>query len=45
METGKIMKPVFTSLEELKPPTWSVFHIDGKRKEKGIKIEKEKQLW
>ena len=44
METGEIMKPVFTSLEELKPPTWSVFHKDGKKKEKEIKIEKENQL-
>ena len=44
MESGEVMKPVFTSLEDLKPPTWSVFHKDGTKKDKEIKIEKENQL-
>merc|ERR1712106_189278 len=35
------MNPVFTSLEELKPPTWSVFHKTGNEKEKEIKIMKD----
>ena len=44
MESGEVMKPVFTSLEDLKPPIWSVFHKDGTKKDKEIKIEKENQL-
>ena len=35
------MKPLFTSLDELKPPNWSVFHKTGNEKEKEIKIIKE----
>ena len=35
------MKPLFTSFEELKPPTWSVFHKTGREKKREIKIIKE----
>ena len=41
LDTGEVMKPLFTSFEELKPPTWSVFHKTGREKEKGIIIIKE----
>ena len=44
LDSGEVMKSLFTSLEELKPPTWSVFHKDGKKKEKEIKIQNENQL-
>ena len=38
LDSGKVMQPKFTFLEELKPPTWSVFHKNGKEKEKEVKI-------
>ena len=42
LNTGEVMKPKFNCLEELKPPSWSVFYKNGKEKEKEIKnvIEK-----
>ena len=41
LDSGEVMKPTFTCLEELKPPTWSVFHKNGKEKDNEIKIIKE----
>jgi hypothetical protein len=41
LDTGEIMKPFFTSFEELKPPAWSVFYKTGREKEHEIKIIKE----
>ena len=41
LDSGEVMKPLFTSFEELKPPTWSVFHKTGREKKREIKIIKE----
>ena len=36
LDSGEVMKPLFTSFEELKPPTWSVFHKTGREKKREI---------
>ena len=38
LDSGDIKKPNFTFMEELKLPTWSVFHNNGKEKENEIPI-------
>ena len=42
LASGEVMNPVFTTLEELKPPKWSRFHKNGNMKENTIKIKTEK---
>jgi len=38
LATGEVMSPLFTTLDELKPPKWSKFHRNGNEKENKIKI-------
>jgi len=42
LASGEVFNPVFTTLEELKPPTWSRFHRTGNMKENNITIQTEK---
>jgi len=42
LASGEVFNPVFTTLEELKPPTWSRFHRTGNMKENNITIRTEK---
>ena len=37
MESGEVMQPVFTSLEDLKPPIWSIFIKMEQRKKRKSK--------
>jgi len=32
LDDGKVMTPLFTKLDELKPPKWSIFHKEGNGK-------------
>jgi len=43
LENGDLIKPTFNTLEELAPPTWSVFHNKGDEKERVVPIKIETQ--